>query len=187
MNLIETLSAAGASWQIDALRDALSRCDSYTRLPALLEMHAPLLLAGRLSVWLSLLGESWDCCDNISEHLDELAAYLPEQGPLAEMMSGAELRHFESLPQVITIYRGAGKSNRWGACWSLSEDTAKRFPSLPRYWQQTPMLYTATVQKSRILAVKLDRGELEVITLGAEIVRSRRVGRVNFGPENSAA
>lgn len=177
MSQFEILSRSGASWQMNDLHDVLSRCNSYSRLPVLLDMHLPLFLAGRLSDWLLLLGEWWTCCDNISEHFGDLAGILPEQGPVAEMMTDAEMEYFESLPEVVTIYRGAGKSNRRGACWSLSGNVAKRFPSLLRYWQQTPMLYTATVQKSRILAVKLDRNEAEVITLGAEIVKSRRIGR----------
>jgi hypothetical protein len=80
---------------------------------------------------------------------------------------------------VVTVYRGAGKANRHGISWSLAESVARKFPTLLRYWQKVPMLYTAEVRKQDIIALKLDRDEQEVITFGARIVASRRLPKRN--------
>lgn len=161
-------------------RELLLR-DSYSRLPALIEMCSGLQLAGRESIGFVLLGKWWSVCDNVSEYLDDLASIMPEAGPVISMMDAAERAEFESLPDVVTVYRGAGKVNRWGASWSLDKRVAMGFPSLQRYWQKYPMLYTAMVPKNRILAIKLDRGEQEVVTLGAVIVESQRIPRAGRG------
>lgn len=52
-----------------------------------------------------------------------------------------------------------------GLSWSLDREIASKFPFLNRYRVAKPVLITATVSKSKILALKLDRGEREVITL----------------------
>jgi hypothetical protein len=153
----------------------LMLCDSYSLLPALLEMYWGLWQAGRESTGFFLFGKWWSGFDNVSEYLDDLVSVMPEEGPVIEMMDAAERAEFEGLPDLVTVYRGAGKVNRWGACWSLDKQVAMSFPGLQRYRQKYPMLYTAKVPKNRILAIKLDRGEQEVVTLGAEIVRSQRI------------
>lgn len=162
---------------LEKLQDALDMVGSYARMPLLLDLYWPLAENRRLADWYTLLGRNWSCCDNIGEHLDDLMDLLPDVGPVEELMDAAERAAFAALPEVVTVYRGAGKQNRWGASWSLSRDTAARFPHLARYWQKVPMLYTAQVEKRRILALKLDRGEDEVVTLGARIVRSTRLSR----------
>jgi hypothetical protein len=155
--------------------------NSYSRLPILLGLYYPMAWAGRRSDWLRLLGHYWSICDNISLYFDDLCLRLlyegAEEGPVVEMMDAAELAAWHALPDLVTVYRGAGKDNRHGASWSLSEEVARTFPLLNRYWQKVPMLYTAEVRKQDILALKLDRDEQEVITFNARIVKSRRIGR----------
>lgn len=51
--------------------------------------------------------------------------------------------------------------------WSLSREVAARFPLLNRYRQARPLLVTGTVPRHRILAVKLERNEAEIITFAA--------------------
>lgn len=53
------------------------------------------------------------------------------------------------------------------ARWTLSRDVAARFPLLSRYRQRGPLLVTARAARRRALAVKLDRNEVELITLAA--------------------
>ena len=56
-----------------------------------------------------------------------------------------------------------------GICWSLNEDVANRFPFLGRFRAEKPRLLTACVPKHWILAVKLSRGEEEIITFAVEM------------------
>lgn len=144
----------------------LGWCDSYSRLPQLLE------LAGRMErrEWLQLLGREWSSCDNIGPHRLQLRALLPPAGPVPELMESAEADAYLALPDRLTIYRGCGERNLLGASWSLERETAARFPLIHRYRQARPLLVTATVRKAHVLAVKLDRQEAEIITF-----RARRV------------
>lgn len=166
---------------IEEIERDLMFCDSYSRLPFLLDMYWGFSALYGASEWYAMLGKWWSLCDNISEYLDDLVQVLPEDGPIIEMMDSAERAEFESLPDVVTVYRGAGKVNRWGASWSPDEQVARGFPTLQRYRQKYPMLYTARVPKNRILAIKLDRGEREVVTLGAVIVKSQRIPGTGSG------
>jgi hypothetical protein len=61
------------------------------------------------------------------------------------------------------IYRGCGPHNVRGFSWSLSRETAMKFPFSARYHTEVPMLLTARIPKSRAAALKLARKEQEVI------------------------
>jgi hypothetical protein len=77
------------------------------------------------------------------------------------------------LPARVTIYRGCSPVNATGLSWSLDPAIAAKFPTHARYSPpdgQPPLLVTATVARSRIVAVKLDRDEDEVITCHARPV-----------------
>jgi hypothetical protein len=141
-------------------------CSSYSRIDELLllfrEMYYP--------DWLTICGEFWNMCDNIATYRIWLRRLLPERGPVAPMMEPQECLAWEAMPERLTIYRGCGPSNMLGASWSLSRTVAAQFPFLNRYRQAEPLLVTATVPRNRILAIKLDRGEAEVITFDARRV-----------------
>lgn len=51
----------------------------------------------------------------------------------------------------------------FGFSWSLDRRTAAKFPFMTRYSTDEPRLLTATISKNRAAALKLDRGEQEVI------------------------
>jgi hypothetical protein len=82
-------------------------------------------------------------------------------------MSPEESAAYDALPQTVTIHRGCDASVLTGASWSLDWDTANSFPFLGRYKVPNPVVVEARVKKSRTLALKLGRGEAEVITFGA--------------------
>lgn len=143
--------------------DHLKWCDSFTRLPQLIALHSCMAPAD----WLRLLGDEWTVCDNIGRYRLELRRLLPRTGPVLEMMTGEEQAAYRSLPERLTVFRGCGINNMLGACWSLAPGVAARFPTLNRYRQSEPLLVTATVKRERVLAVKLDREEVEIITFMA--------------------
>jgi hypothetical protein len=140
-------------------------CDSYSRLPTIIRLWFRCGLAKADA--LALLGEHWSTCDNIGAHTDMLQTFLPD-GPAPEMMTEGERAALDALPESVTVYRGADRGvNEQGLCWSLDRAVAARFPFLNRYRAQDPVLVTANVPRDRIVAVKLDREEAEVITKGA--------------------
>lgn len=148
-------------------REILGWCNSFGRMPKLIELYEHL----EFEDWLVVIGEEWSGCDNISEFLPELEdIFSVGPGPFQQMMNEAENRHYKKLPDLIRIYRGCGEHNIHGACWTLDRAIAKRFPFQHRYKQTAPLLVTAEVEKSRIVAIKLDRGEAEVITFDAMVL-----------------
>ena len=169
---------------LDEARAALRFCNSFTRLPTLID----LTLSTGAHDWLSLLGEEWSGCDNITEHLDDLIDVTPF-GWLADspsdwrgfMMTDQESEAFHALPDEVAIYRGCYASNEAGASWSLSRAVAERFPSLHRYRQEgQPLLINGQANKTEILALKLDREEAEVIVLQPKIFATSAI-RISLG------
>jgi hypothetical protein len=121
--------------------------------------------------WLQLVGDMWSSCDNLSLYFDPLRASLPRRGPVVAMMTCPERDALSALPEQFAIYRGAGEINLEGASWSLKREVAARFPNLYRYRPQGPaFLVTAKVSKSRVLALRLDRQESEIITFAPTIL-----------------
>ena len=148
---------------LDEARRRLRFADSYSRMDDVIE----LCFAMQTTDWYTLLGEEWTGCDNIGLYRLALQKLVPSTGPVAEMMSLEERSAYDSLPDRLTLYRGCGHINKLGASWSLDRTVAARFPYLNRYRQKRPILVTAEVSKAKVLAVKLDRAEVEVITFAA--------------------
>jgi hypothetical protein len=146
--------------------DRLIRCCSYSRLDCLFDLFRELSYED----WLAVLGKHWSGCDNIGPSRLALRQLLPDRGPVAGMMTLQECAAWEALPERLTVYRGCGPVNMRGASWSLSQDVAAQFPFLNRYRQTEPLLVTATVRRDRVLAVKLGRQELEIVTFDARRV-----------------
>lgn len=171
-----TLEAAEASIQF---------CNSYSRLPAIIDLFRQM----EHSDWLRLLGQEWPSCDNVGIYrakLPRLIANQPDSrkrtviGPIPEMMTDEELDAYNALPEVVTCYRGSDFLNEAGASWSLDRSIAARFPFLTRYWALYPRLATARVRRDRILAVKLDRNEREIITFSARPTSIERLPAISF-------
>lgn len=153
----------------------LMLCDSYSRLPALLDL-APLI---ERSDFLKLLGEEWSCCDNIGLYVYQILPVLKEAKVIPEMMTKRELSVLRSLPDVFRIYRGCYQNNKCGLSWSVSEEVAAKFPTLHRYRQQgTPILVVAEVRKADVIAIKLDRKEREIITWKPKIIAIRKIAEL---------
>jgi hypothetical protein len=147
----------------DQANEKMKFCNSYNRLPTLLD------LAYRMEDcdWLNLLGNEWSGCDNISRFYKALLDTPLGDDELTcfDMMTDEEREAFVCLPDLVTVYRGCYKLNKWGLSWTLSETIAKEFPSLNRYRrdEDSPIIVKAVVKKENIKAIKLDREEQEVI------------------------
>jgi hypothetical protein len=58
-----------------------------------------------------------------------------------------------------------------GLSWSLNKKVANWFAFYPLTQAEEPTLMTARVEKNFIMAIKLGRGEEEIITFGADVQR----------------
>ncbi len=147
------------------LKKELDWGGSYERLPSMLEW-AGFCDSGD---WLQELGEQWTGFDNVGVHADELAeaVFMHHEGgyPVGPMMDAKELAAYHDLPEILTIYRGCYGINKWGLCWSLDRSVAESFPFCLRYGGEgRPLLVKATLHKSKVAALKLGRGEAEIVT-----------------------
>jgi hypothetical protein len=152
-------------------------CDNYSRLQAVLDLGISSFkndnLRRRLGIpldyddSLTLLGEAWTSCDNIRHYQRDLRDRLGTRGPLRQMMSPEENEAYDALPDSVRCYRGCDRSVLTGACWTLDKVVANMFPFLQRYRAPSPVVVTARVRKNNILALKLDRGESEIVTFSA--------------------
>jgi hypothetical protein len=154
----------------DARNNIVRYCSSSTKLPTLLYT---LRQGMALHDWRTLLGEVWANFDNVSQYRTDLKrAIFPTGTPhtCQEMMTQRERDTLAALPERVTLYRGCGQKNIVGCCWSLDRGTATLFPTLFGYRQENPLLVIATVRRDRIVALKLERSEQEIITFSARRV-----------------
>lgn len=91
------------------LKEDIRLCNTYTRLPTLLDL-VDVCTSG---IWLKVLGQEWVIFDRVTEYLDELLYYTPfgelAQGgevPIYEMMDEVEIKAYEALPDEVMIFRG---------------------------------------------------------------------------------
>jgi hypothetical protein len=158
-------------------REHVRYANSYTRLGMLVEVAWMMEPAD----WMALLGEEWSTCDNISDSMDDLMdthSGTRRKFWRDEMMTPAERAVFEDLPDQLTIYRGCYGNNKWGLSWSLNRDLAARFPFLNRYQQNDQaLLVRATLSKDKVVALKTDRGEGEVICWRPKHVSTSKLRR----------
>lgn len=91
-------------------------------------------------------------------------------------MTEAELAALANLPEEVTIFRGCYARNKRGLSWSLDATEAAKFPFYNRYRQLgQPLLIRGKVRRDSILALKLDREELEVIAERPKIEAIRHI------------
>lgn len=124
------------------------------------------------SDWFVLLGQWWENCDRIGGHRADMkhmfTLYRRTPHIIPEMMRSHELRALNALPKMVTIYRGCTEGDKGGLSWTLDKAVAVKFPTLSRYRTSSPVLLTAQIRKSRIVALKLGRREREVITFNVK-------------------
>lgn len=93
---------------IKQAKEIIYFCHSYNRLEEILNLYGRM----RLSSWFRVLGENWTFCDNNFQFCAPLYEVLRGYGTIHEMMRRNERRHFDQLPEVMTIYRGCGVQQR---------------------------------------------------------------------------
>ncbi len=150
-------------------QQAIKYCDSYTRAERLATLSRDM----DRKDWLRLLGEEWQSIDNHHEYRGCFRQLLGPKGTLRAMMDEEELREYRSLDAEVMVYRGCSlfdgtHEGGRGLSWTLDVKVARKFPFLARYEVYYPVLFTATVKRGQIRALKLgctagDLNEREVI------------------------
>ena len=95
-----------------------------------------------------------------------------KQADKKSLMNEDDYKFYQSLPQIVTVYRGVRKRGKPdGISWTLNRDTALWFST--RFGRRTEesTVWVAEVDKSCILAYFNDRNENEVIVDTSKIER----------------
>jgi uncharacterized protein len=163
----------------DVRKHILLNSNSWNRMDKLLDFCPLLEPYGwgqriiRYGQWLELLGENWTSCDVISLYRRTLRSVLGVNGPIREMMNAEENAAYDMLTDTVTVYRGCDVARKKGICWSLDEEVANAFPFQARFKANSPVLIRARAKKDRILAIKLDRNETELIVFSPRVSKIR--------------
>jgi len=80
-----------------------------------------------------------------------------------KLMNGSERRTLQSLPDIVSIYRGYNGSRQGtlGLSWTLSKDKAVWFAN--RFGEDDPFIAIATCKREVIIAYFHARGEQEIV------------------------
>ena len=80
-------------------------------------------------------------------------------------MSRENLKAFENLPRIVTVFRGQDRYQRAGLSWTLSRQVAEEFAIGHRgLHNEDPVVLEADVSRVSIASVSQDRQEEEIVT-----------------------
>ena len=112
-----------------------------------------------------LLADSWIDTENAWQNRGKWRKLFDSKRPHSHyLMDETEDNAMNTLPEMVTIYRGSSANNEKGLSWTLSKDKAEFFAQ--RFAQKRGKVYEQEVRKDQILALFLGRGESEVILKG---------------------
>ena len=148
-------------------KEIVRLCGSFAVAGALLEIRNSTPGA----IWLRVVRDMWSTIDGDRRKLTWYLREVVEEGhgDLRDLMKSDARRKHAMLPPVVAAYRGCYEGvNDDGASYSLTKETAARFPSLMRYRmdEQTPILLTRQLIRGTCFLVD-DRGEDEIVDLWA--------------------
>ncbi len=165
---LDGLSFAEAAQQIITF-------DSYERTVALVYVmaRAPTPVDGlRIFLdWGNLCDAPWWNRSHFADSLRPARAQID----LADFLGPAERHFFDSLPDIVTVWRGCERGRERGLSWTTDRATAEGFARGKRCINKNPTLVRAEIPKRHIFAVFIGRNESEIIV---DPRRLRRLGVV---------
>jgi hypothetical protein len=110
----------------------------------------------------SLLSGIWTDTENQWQNLEQWKELLSSNRPERHyLMDESEVQLLNSLPELVTIYRGCVKGlNEKGLSWTLDKTKAEFFANR---FSKEGIILEREIPKSDIIAVLTGRGESEVI------------------------
>jgi len=123
----------------------------------------------------------WPTSDNTWYCRRDIKMLLDEREPAGPFLKGADKEFYDSLPDLVTVYRGCSSSRVRGLAWTTDLDIARRFARGHRQIDvPSPVVATANVPKEAIYTVTTDRNEFEVV------LNWRRLRNLKTEPYGSA-
>lgn len=158
--MYDAMEAAELTERQREATQALRYANSYDRAYAIINMFLV-----RHPFAQEALVREWDGCDHFPKGAIPRMILRDMPCPAPVGMDPDEQAYLAQLPEVVDIWRGCYPHNRAGFAWTADRKVAETFPFLNRYWHadRTPILLHGRVRRTRIIFVRLDRGEFEVV------------------------
>jgi hypothetical protein len=178
-NLFPPLEDQGRAKAIEVINKALLWENSTSRLSAMLKLLADALA----EVFWPIFLVNWPICDATWNQRNALLSLLRKKSVLAPAVDyyDSDVRtFFDSLPNVVTIYRGCSRNRVRGISWTTDKGIAEKFAGGHRFIPvPDPVIVRSSIDRDWIFAVSVDRNESEVLIDPAAFadVRMRNAGR----------
>ena len=120
-------------------------------------------------------------CDRMPDEVesDILDVLMAQPLPGVEQLNGLNQTFFDSLPDVITIFRGAQPNRSLGMSWTTDIMVASLFARGHRgYRVPDGRIVQTTIRKCDILTVSQDRGESTIVVDPWMILEAGRISSV---------
>lgn len=119
--------------------------------------------------------EGWTMCDAVTpEQVERIFACFTFDTLGTAHLAKEEQAFFDSLPEVVEVFRGASPDRKRGYAWTTDVVVAERFAQGHRGIPvRGGTIYHATIEKQRIWTVFTDRGEAEIFSAPSNFKRVR--------------
>jgi len=156
---------------IRAAHECISFCSSEQRLKRMIRALADQPPKIFWPVWLN----HWSHVDYSSEYHRCLPSIFERQGSALPYMSDEARAMFDSLPDVVTVYRGCDEAFKDGVSWTTNRERAEYFAAGGRYVRPSrPVIVTGRIEKYSPHFYYCDNTRRE-----AEIVCTPTIDKVN--------
>ncbi|HXH00318.1 MAG TPA: hypothetical protein VNI79_07900 [Sphingomicrobium sp.] len=106
----------------------------------------------------------WSSCDDTWSWRSWVLNLLTRRGTVAPFLSGKDKVFYDSLPDLVTIYRGGSAERVRGLAWTTDRNTVAGFARGHRgIAVPNAVIAIAVVEKDAVFTVATDRDEQEVI------------------------
>jgi len=122
---------------------------------------------------------TWPNCDHTWPYrleVQRMLRHYAAQEPARNYMDPINVEFLDSLPPVVTAFRGCARSRIRGISWTLEESVARKFAGASSNEKQNRVLATARIPKDAVFAACIDRGECEIIVDPERLLRVWSVG-----------
>lgn len=140
--------------------DLLRHFDSATRVAAMIRALSTVSRPVFWKVFLSV----WNVCDDTWSHRAEILKLLRLHAPCRPFMGEEDAAFFDSLPAVVTIFRGTTRVRVRGLSWTTEPRIAFDFAGGHRGIRlPEPVIAEARIAREAVLAVATERQESELL------------------------
>ena len=115
-------------------------------------------------VFWSVFNAAWPGCDATWAKRHELVALIRRKTPWRAFAEPDDAAFYDGLPAHVNIYRGCTRRRVAGVSWTTDRDVAADFACGHRGIPvRNPVIASATIPKSMVLAAHTERKEAEVL------------------------